>query len=71
MSPVVGEAGNGVGMVHINTNGATRPTGVLNAKAGSGAVRPRPVKKQRMVSSSGSALLVCVYEVPLARRVCC
>ncbi|OCH94866.1 hypothetical protein OBBRIDRAFT_843719 [Obba rivulosa] len=30
-----------------NGNGAVRPVSVVNAKAGSGGVRPRPIKKQR------------------------
>ncbi|KAI0762054.1 hypothetical protein BC629DRAFT_1544646 [Irpex lacteus] len=36
--------------VTVSTNGPAKTTGVvLNAKAGSGGVRPRPLKKQRMV----------------------
>jgi hypothetical protein len=33
-----------------NTNGPKQATISLNAKAGTGNVRPRPIKKQRMVS---------------------
>lgn len=47
--------GNGNGMVNGGTNGVGYPVGaglppkpVIGAKAGSGGVRPRPVKKQRM-----------------------
>lgn len=35
--------------VSTNTNGSVKPGLVMNAKAGSGGVRPRPLKKQRMV----------------------
>jgi hypothetical protein len=35
------------GNVHGAVNGQARPP-VMNAKAGSGGIRPRPIKKQRM-----------------------
>jgi len=43
---------------YINGNGIAPPKMAANAKAGTAGVRPRPIKKQRMVSCSSSFLLV-------------
>jgi hypothetical protein len=40
--------GNGVGAAPVNGNGTASNT-VVNAKPGTGTIRPRPIKKQRMV----------------------
>ena len=48
--------GNGNGGAYANGNGMMsgslppKPTLIMNAKAGTGSIRPRPTKKQRMVS---------------------
>lgn len=39
--------GNGVGAASVNGNGTASNT-VVNAKPGTGTIRPRPIKKQRM-----------------------
>lgn len=44
--------------VTVVTNGWTKPTPVINAKAGNAGVKPRPVKKQRVVCISTILVVV-------------
>ncbi|KAG6909059.1 hypothetical protein DXG01_002212 [Tephrocybe rancida] len=52
--PVPSSTANGLGGTHVNGNGhgvaVNSPKAVINAKAGTAGIRPRPLKKQRMVS---------------------
>jgi len=45
--PPVNGSGVALPQQNLNGNGVVRPVTVVNAKAGSGGIRPRPVKKQR------------------------
>jgi len=60
---------NGIGV--INGNGsivAHAPKAVLNAKAGTAGIRPRPIKKQRM-DMQGQARDVAITQQPTPQGV--
>ncbi|KAG6862568.1 hypothetical protein C0995_000116 [Termitomyces sp. Mi166 len=65
---------NGLGVAHVNGLGngngvaVSAPKAVINAKAGSAGIRPRPIKKQRM-DMQGQARDVTVTQQPTPQGV--